>query len=150
MLFLSVILTASTFFLRPSPSTTSVAGRLQKSLTKLFNLDRRAQKSLSELTSRLPNEIFPLLVLLRLPLLVLALREQIFLHPVPPYLAANNTLRVLSSEKSVTGQIVVAESLTNGYRFLRCDHSLLGGRWMREVPVVGKSVNATKTELGDS
>lgn len=150
MLFLSVILTAFTFFLRPSPSTTSLASSLHKSLTKHFNLDRKAQKNLAGLTSCLPNEIFPLLILLRLPLLVLALREQIFLHPIPPYLAANNTLRVLSSEKGLTGQIVVAESLTSGYRFLRCDHSLLGGRWMRERPTSGAKQNASSIELGDS
>lgn len=150
MLFLSLILTGSTWFLRPSPSTTSISTQIHSVLTTRFKLDRKAQKSLAELTSRLPSQFFPLLLAVRLPLLVLAIREQIFLHPPTPYLTANNTLRVLSSERSLTGQIVVAEDLKNGYRFLRCDHSLLGGRWIREVPMPGKRKNSTKTEMGDS
>ena len=52
-------------------------------------------------------------------------------------------IRILNSTRSVTGQIVVAENMEYGYRFLRCDHSLLGGRWARE----GKD---GQTEFGDS
>lgn len=80
------------------------------------------------------------------PLLVLALRQQIFLHPSPPHITAGGQLRVLSSEKSLTGQIVVAENLRDGYRLLRRDHSILGGRWIRQVSNGGK----TRTDLGDS
>jgi hypothetical protein len=52
-------------------------------------------------------------------------------------------IRILNSTRSITGQIVVAENVEYGYRFLRCDHSLLGGRWARE----GKD---GQTEFGDS
>jgi hypothetical protein len=52
-------------------------------------------------------------------------------------------VRILNSTRSITGQIVVAENVEYGYRFMRCDHSLLGGRWARE----GKD---GQTEFGDS
>lgn len=53
---------------------------------------------------------------------------------------------MLSSEQSRTGRVVVGDNLKDGYRFLRCDHSILGGRWFRE-----REVNGEKTvELGDS
>jgi hypothetical protein len=98
------------------------------------------------MTRNLPTTSFPLLLLLRLPLLILALRQQIYLRPTPPYIAANGQIRVLSSEKGITGQVVVAENLRDGYRFLRCDASLLGGKWMRTVQDGGRS----STILGDS
>lgn len=60
--------------------------------------------------------------------------------PLFPYLAANNTLRVLDRQQSTTGLIVVAENLAGPFRFLRCDHSLLGGRWLyapgRDQPAI--------------
>lgn len=41
---------------------------------------------------------------------------------------------------------MVGDNLKDGYRFLRCDHSILGGRWFRE-----RENNGEKTvELGDS
>lgn len=54
---------------------------------------------------------------------------------------------MLSSEQSFTGRVVVVgDNLKDGYRFLRCDHSILGGRWFRE-----RENNGEKTvELGDS
>lgn len=47
-----------------------------------------------------------------------------------PYTHPNGLLRILSSEPSVTGRIVVGEDYTHGFRFLRADHSLLGGVWV--------------------
>lgn len=38
---------------------------------------------------------------------------------------------LLDRKESVTGYISVIESLTEGYRLLRCDHSLLGGEWVK-------------------
>lgn len=96
------------------------------------------------MTAFLPQSVSPILLLLRLPLLILAVRQQVFLRPTPPYHAANGMTRVLHSEKSVTGQIVIAEHLTAGYRFLRCDASLLGGRWMRP------GTEGRDVDLGDS
>lgn len=42
-------------------------------------------------------------------------------------LAQNWTL--LARQESVTGYVSVLESKENGYRVMRCDHSLLGGEW---------------------
>ena len=39
-------------------------------------------------------------------------------------------LRILSSTQSITGRIVVAENYEHGFRYLRADHSLLGGVWI--------------------
>ena len=146
VLFASLLLTALSLFIRPAPSTSSFARRVQSSLSSRFRLSKASQDSLSKVTSFLPRQTFPLLLLLRLPLLIIALRQQIFLRPYPPYTTANGQLRILSSEKSLTGQIVVAENLLDGYRFLRCDHSILGGRWTRQV-MAGEE---TGTEMGDS
>lgn len=53
----------------------------------------------------------------------------------------------MHSEQSLTGQIVIAENLKDGYRFMRCDHSILGGRWTREIP---DGQGGTYTDMGDS
>ena len=47
----------------------------------------------------------------------------------------NNTMAadgwlLLDRRESVTGYISVLESVENGFRVLRCDHSLLGGEWV--------------------
>ncbi|KAK0385243.1 hypothetical protein NLU13_7719 [Sarocladium strictum] len=47
----------------------------------------------------------------------------------------NSTLQsegwlLLDRKESLTGYISVIESLENGFRVLRCDHSLLGGEWV--------------------
>lgn len=132
ILFISLLLTALSLFVRtPASSTASFASSTHRFLTKSLSLKPKSSKKLKEATDFLPRSVSPVLLLLRLPLLILAVRQQIFLRPSPPYYAASGTTRVLHSEKSVTGQIVVAEHLTSGYRFLRCDASLLGGRWMR-------------------
>jgi hypothetical protein len=48
----------------------------------------------------------------------------------------NNTLlaqnwTLLDRRESLTGYVSVIESLEMGYRLMRCDHSLLGGQWVR-------------------
>ncbi|KAM0241924.1 hypothetical protein ACHAPO_001623 [Fusarium lateritium] len=48
----------------------------------------------------------------------------------------NNTLQaqnwtLLDRRESLTGYVSVIESLEMGYRLMRCDHSLLGGQWVR-------------------
>ena len=50
--------------------------------------------------------------------------------------ALNDTLHsnnwiLLDRKESVTGYVSVIESLTEGFRLLRCDHSLLGGEWVK-------------------
>lgn len=61
-------------------------------------------------------------------------------------LVANNWA-ILDRKESITGYISVVESLEQGFRVLRCDHSLLGGEWVKiqEMPqfrdnVVGETI----------
>ncbi|KAF8511513.1 S-adenosyl-L-methionine-dependent methyltransferase [Gautieria morchelliformis] len=62
------------------------------------------------------------------------------LSPTPPA-----TVRVLASTHSVTGLILVGEHVREGFRFLRADHSLLGGRWVGDKVAPG-----SRNGLGDS
>jgi len=61
---------------------------------------------------------------------LLAFQRSVLTPRAVPYLAASNKLRILNSTESRSGTVVVGENLEQGYRFLRCDHSLLGGRWL--------------------
>ncbi|OCF36814.1 hypothetical protein I316_01410 [Kwoniella heveanensis BCC8398] len=151
ILFISLLLTLLSLFLRPGNSSIPFSTRVHNLITTSLGLSPKASKALSRLTTQLPRQAFPILLLLRVPLLILALRQQIFLRPPSsrPYITANGDLRVISSERSLTGQIVVAENLKDGYRFLRADHSILGGRWIREVSDKS-AVGGKRTEMGDS
>nr|XP_019046368.1 hypothetical protein I302_05112 [Kwoniella bestiolae CBS 10118]OCF25298.1 hypothetical protein I302_05112 [Kwoniella bestiolae CBS 10118] len=151
ILFISLLLTAFSLLLRSSTSSTPFPTLVNSALTKNLKLSPNASKSTEKITKILPRQAFPLLLLLRIPLLILALRQQVFLRPPlnEPYVTANGELRLISSERSLTGQIVVAENLKDGYRFLRCDHSILGGRWIREVEDK-KEKSGKRTEQGDS
>ncbi|KXJ97345.1 spermine/spermidine synthase family protein [Microdochium bolleyi] len=55
---------------------------------------------------------------------------------------------LLDRWESVTGYVSVIESHTDGYRLLRCDHSLLGGEW-KTLPktIVGEPVYSVFTQL---
>lgn len=53
-----------------------------------------------------------------------------------PYTDPSGRLRILSSTPSVTGHIVVAENYIHGFRFLRADHSLLGGVWIGNDKII--------------
>ncbi|KAK1448878.1 spermine/spermidine synthase [Colletotrichum melonis] len=59
-------------------------------------------------------------------------------HALTPMAAAslNSTLQadnwfLLDRKESVTGYVSVLESIKHGYRVMRCDHSLLGGEWVK-------------------
>ncbi|TDL16118.1 S-adenosyl-L-methionine-dependent methyltransferase [Rickenella mellea] len=108
--------------------------------------------------------IVPLLAALLATSLSLSLRP---IHtPATPYtilLPTNSTtpgtssdtptLRIFSSTPSITGQIVVGESSEQSFRYLRADHSLLGGVWIgKNVARMdgGQAVDSNGTELGDS
>lgn len=147
ILLLSLVMTVLSFFLRPSSSPVTFAQRVQEYFMNRKDLTPASRKKFANLASRLPRDVYPILIALRLPLLVLILRQQIYLHPIAPYVTADGSLRILHSEQSLTGQIVIAENLRDGYRFMRCDHSILGGRWTREVP---DGTGGTHTDMGDS
>ena len=54
----------------------------------------------------------------------------------------NITVNLLARSASVTGTIVVGEYVNYGFRFLRADHSLLGGRWIGDAKA-GQSLGDT-------
>ncbi|WWD17253.1 hypothetical protein CI109_101691 [Kwoniella shandongensis] len=151
MLFISLLLTALSLVVRPSRSTIPFSSKANAFIISTLQPSPQAHPAIERLTALLPSQALPVLLLFRLPLLILALRQQIFLRPPTssPYITAHGELRVLSSERSLTGQVVVAENLKDGYRFLRCDHSILGGRWIRDVPDKD-SPEGKRTEIGDS
>ncbi|KAG9127703.1 hypothetical protein FRC07_010626 [Ceratobasidium sp. 392] len=47
-----------------------------------------------------------------------------------PWTSAGGSVRVLARSDSTTGTVVIAENLVDNFRFMRCDHSLLGGAWI--------------------
>lgn len=51
------------------------------------------------------------------------------LQPLP-YTDPSGKVKVLASIPSTTGRIVVGDNLELGFRYLRADHSLLGGMWL--------------------
>jgi hypothetical protein len=92
------------------------------------------------------------LVIILVPIIHLILSYLIVRHhlslPTPPYTSLDGTFRVLSSQRSLTGRIVVAEDLERRFRFLRADASILGGRWFRDGPGIG--AKQAKPILADS
>jgi hypothetical protein len=147
LLFVSVLLTAFSLLLRSPHSSKTFRQRAHTAIVGRPTPSSQTSKAIQSLTKFLPTEAFPLVLLLRLPILILALRKQIFLHPSPPFTISSLQTRILSSERSLSGQIVVSDNLEAGYRYLRCDHSMLGGRYMRQTP---DRQGDLKTQLGDS
>ena len=39
---------------------------------------------------------------------------------------------LLARQESVTGYISVLDNVKEGFRVMRCDHSLLGGEWLKQ------------------
>lgn len=134
ILFLSALLTVLSLVIRSDPPSISFARQVHNTIITRWKLDPKVSNQLWEILSYLPRAVFPLVLVARIPLLLLAVRQQLFLHPPTPYLTANGTLRLLHSERGMTGQIVIADNLVAGYRFMRCDASILGGRWIRDIP----------------
>ena len=67
----------------------------------------------------------------------------IFPESLPDGLPHNVTVNLLAKCDSVTGTIVVGEYVERGFRFLRADHSILGGRWigkMTQGAPIGESI----------
>jgi hypothetical protein len=107
------------------------------------------------------------LVLLILPPMLWLLDPPLLSQPVTrPYTHPNFPLQILSSVPSVTGMIVVGESLLSdtapdtaerqptSLRYLRASHSILGGVWIGDnVSTRDNSaplLDAEGTPLGDS
>ncbi len=101
----------------------------------------------------LKSSRIPLVIALILTLFTLSQPPLRSLHL--PYTHPSKQLRILSSTASLTGQIVVGESAKHKLRYLRADHSLLGGVWMgvlagKEDQSYPASTDLSGTPLGDS
>lgn len=70
-------------------------------------------------------------IVIHATMLALAL-QSVFRSVQYPIVSVKGGVRILNSTESITGRVVVGENVAAGYRFLRCDHSLLGGRWIKE------------------
>lgn len=146
-IILGTSLVLSIFALLANPSHSRP---LPQQITTWLQQSRSLPPEHRKLLSRiLPARASSVLLVARLPLIFLALR----LHasrPLPPYISADGSLRILASERGLTGQVVVADHLQSSYRFLRCDHSLLGGRWIRAAPGLSDPGKQPVIQFGDS
>ncbi|KAF8320325.1 S-adenosyl-L-methionine-dependent methyltransferase, partial [Clavulina sp. PMI_390] len=62
-----------------------------------------------------------------------------------PIANSSASVRVLDREFSNTGMIVIGEDLSKPLRYMRCDHSILGGRWLYipkpdQTPLLGETI----------
>lgn len=42
--------------------------------------------------------------------------------------------KLVARQESLTGYVSVLDNVKDGFRVMRCDHSLLGGEWLKQVP----------------
>jgi hypothetical protein len=70
------------------------------------------------------------------------------LAPSYPHLLPQSNVRILAKEQSTTGMVITAEYLDGPYRFLRVDHSLLGGKWLTKYQKGAESTEESR--LGES
>jgi hypothetical protein len=120
------------------------------------------------LPSTTPHRLVPRLTALLFPLLLWHLGPPVLPQPLTePYTHPSFPLRILSSVPSVTGMIVVGETLPShtrvpgtfesypsSLRYLRASHSILGGVWIGDQVSQRASgaplLDAEGTPLGDS
>ena len=93
--------------------------------------------SLQFLTAALYAAVVPSkLLLLAVPSIIFSLTSNVHLPLGNSIEAVNNVLRpegytMLARQDSTTGYISVLENVEDGFRVMRCDHSLLGGQWTK-------------------
>ncbi|KAJ9123297.1 hypothetical protein QFC22_001495 [Naganishia vaughanmartiniae] len=117
------VLTAWLGSLSPTNGITKTIALLSVVLLVLGNVDYRGQGH--------ADKVMNFWFVVHATLLALAL-QSVFRNAKYPIVSLKGGVRILNSTQSVTGTVVVGENLVEGYRFLRCDHSLLGGRWIKE------------------
>lgn len=76
------------------------------------------------------------MLLLAIPSLLFTLSSDVHLGGIG---AANSAIQhegysLLARQESNTGYLSVLENANDGFRVLRCDHSLLGGQWTKSTP----------------
>lgn len=93
--------------------------------------------SLQVFTSVLYAAVVPSkLLLLAVPSIIFSLTSNVHLPFGNGIESVNHVLRpegyaMLARQDSTTGYISVLENLEDGFRVMRCDHSLLGGQWTK-------------------
>lgn len=96
------------------------------------------------------------LLLLAIPSVLFTLTSNVHLPLSHTTTAANSVLEnegygLLARQDSSTGHISVLENLDDGFRVMRCDHSLLGGQWTKMprnyAPTVHDPIYAVFTML---
>ncbi|KAG9100515.1 hypothetical protein FRC06_004062 [Ceratobasidium sp. 370] len=80
---------------------------------------------------RPPRTTWRSYVPLAVPLVLAQISKSTSPHRIPtePWTSTGGSVRVLARTDSTTGTVVIAENLVDNFRFMRCDHSLLGGVW---------------------
>ncbi|CAE6417924.1 unnamed protein product [Rhizoctonia solani] len=98
-------------------------------------------------TPRPPRTTWRSYLPLAIPLLLAQVSKRTSPHLIPtePWTSPSGNVRVLARTDSATGVVVVAENLVDKFRYLRCDHSLLGGMW-----IAGSRSPLNSDGLGDS
>jgi hypothetical protein len=89
--------------------------------------------SSTQLNERTKVELYNLFILLAalVPFILIALNRPHIMTGINERLIARLPLEYtyLARQESITGMISVVENSKEGYRVLKCDHSLLGGLW---------------------
>ncbi|CAK7200020.1 hypothetical protein SEUCBS139899_002708 [Sporothrix eucalyptigena] len=123
---------------RLAESLTAVAGTVSSSAPAVVSwLSTRVASQLAIAAAYCTVAPFSRLWLYAVPAILHALALNSHLAGSPWALASTNRgLKgdgwvVLDRRESITGYVSVVENLSQGFRVLRCDHSLLGGEWTR-------------------
>lgn len=100
--------------------------------------DRRKQSNEGTTTGSLhakhrTKDQFPTILAVRLPFIILALHQQLFLRPSTPYYLdnrRNGRIEVLYSEMGSRGRVVVHSDESKGWLVIKRGSEIVGGRWM--------------------
>ncbi|CEL52703.1 hypothetical protein RSOLAG1IB_05909 [Rhizoctonia solani AG-1 IB] len=125
----------------------SSAAATSCAVSYISHLNHYATITPSTGTPRPPPTTWRSYLPLAIPLLLAQAAKRTSPHVIPtePWTSASGNVRVLARTDSTTGVVVVAENLIDKFRYLRCDHSLLGGMW-----IAGSRSPLNSHGLGDS
>lgn len=125
----------------------SSAAAVSSALSFLAYLNAYTTATPSAGTPRTTRTTWRSYIPLAVPLVLaqIAKRTSPHLIPTEPWSSSGGNVRVLARTDSTTGIVVVAENLIDKFRYLRCDHSLLGGVW-----IAGSRAPVNSDGLGDS
>jgi hypothetical protein len=125
----------------------SSAAAVSCALSFISYIDTYTTVTPSANTPRPPRTTWRSYIPLVIPVLLAQVTKRTSPHVIStePWTSTGGSVRVLARTDSVTGVVVVAENLIDKFRYLRCDHSLLGGMW-----IAGSRSPLNNHGLGDS